>query len=688
MYNPAKLILSGALIGFCVVATAQTGPTGKESHGSTLQEHYDAAQRFQKAGRLDQAADQFRTFLGDAIGELALGRAETHQYVKAESLFDEALALTPDAPQLRLEYARAALLQGNLPRAEILAKASVSDFSAGDAQHAAQAHQVLGRTLHQMNRDQEARKELETAVALDPSFENGYDLAVVCLDLDDEKCATQIFGEMQASFGDRPAIHMAFGRAYGNSDFAPRAVEEFKKAIAEDPRLPSAHYCLAAALLTTGQDEATLAAAEAELRKELENSPRDFLTYAALGKLAASHGKYAEAERYLKRATELNPDNPDAYLYLGQMDYNTNRPNEAETNLRRAVQLTSDPSRNRYQIQKAHFLLGRILMQQHHEQEARAEMQVARALANNVLSHDKNELAGLLANQAATGSSDDSIQPAPPPTMPENADSPEIRNLSVFEKRMTPAIADSYNNLGAFAASGGHYSEALGYFERAGAWNPTLEGLDYNLGRAAFMASRFSEAVAPLRRYVTSHPGDSGSRAALAMSEFMTGNYSGCIDALKGVQETIASIPQMQYVYAESLVKLGHVSEGAERLASLVALHPDIADAHRGLGEAFALQGDKQKAAQEMQTALHLNAKDPEAHYDLGKVELESGNTAAAIPELQSAVELAPGNPRFHQELAGAYKLAQRTADAERELKAYNDLEKSNSTSAQEKKSP
>ena len=41
----------------------------------------------------------------------------------------------------------------------------------------------LGRTLLKLNRNQEARKELEAAVALDPTFPNGYDLAVACLDL-------------------------------------------------------------------------------------------------------------------------------------------------------------------------------------------------------------------------------------------------------------------------------------------------------------------------------------------------------------------------------------------------------------------------------------------------------------------------------------------------------------------------
>ena len=73
--------------------------------------------------------------------------------------------------------------------------------------------------------------------------------------LDDEKCAVQIFNEMETSFGDTPEIHMAFGRAYASSDFQPRAITEFRRAIEENPRLPGAHYLLAAVLLATGNDE-------------------------------------------------------------------------------------------------------------------------------------------------------------------------------------------------------------------------------------------------------------------------------------------------------------------------------------------------------------------------------------------------------------------------------------------------
>jgi tetratricopeptide (TPR) repeat protein len=516
---------------------------------------------------------------------------------------------------------------------------------------------------------------LEAAVALDPTFPNGYDLAVACLDLDDEKCAVQIFSEMEKSFGDTAEIHMAFGRAYGDSDFQTRAVTEFKRAIEENPRLPGAHYLLASVLLATGDDESHVEGAEAELKKELVISPRDSMTYAALGKIAATHNNYPEAETYLKKAILLGPQNPDPYLYLGQIYFATNRSAEAETALRESIRLTTDVSRNRFQVQKAHFLLGRILMQKGQQDQAHAEMDITRELANKTLSQDKSKLAGLLDSsgsqdgqapaEQASGETPRGI-PAPDPTA--------LHKVEVLREQIKFPVADSYNNLGAIAATDNDYSDAVKYFERAAVWNPSLEGLDYNWGRAAFAGSQFADAIMPLSRYVKSHPDDVGARSVLAISQFMTGNYPGCIKALEPMVGKTELAPQAEYVYAQSMIKTGRIADGAERLAALEKSHPEISDVHRALGEALVQQGQKQRALEEFRAATQLNPRDADSHYDLGKMELESGNTAAAIPEFEAAVRLLPSSEKFHHELADAYTEAHRSADAQKETEAYKSL--------------
>src|SRR3984957_17945854 len=622
-----KVAISGVLVALCFAAAAQGIPQDTQTGGMALQSLYAAAQRSQKNGDLGEAAGDYRTFLSDALREVANSHAQISDYGRASALFDEALTLNPDSLSLKKDYAGAALEAGDLKRAETLARGLLSDYS-NAPKDIAQVHQILGRTLHRMNRDQEARKELEAAAALDPNFQNEYDLALVCLDLDDDKCAVQIFDGIEASVGDSPALHMMFGRAYGNSDFTPRAVTEFKKVIAEDPHYPNAHYCVAAALLAAGEDEKTLQEAEEELKEELAISPNDFLTYAALGKIEASYHRYQDADRYLRRAIALNPKNPDAFLYQGQMYFDTNRLTEAEADLRQAIKLTTDPSRNHYQVQKAHFLLGRILMQQHHEDEAHAEMKIAQALTENSLSKDRNNLSGMLDTKpAGDGPADTHVDAAAmAPGAAHTADPVAAAKQKSFEKELTPAIADSYNNLGAINASEQNYADALKYFEQAKAWSPLMEGLDYNIGRGAFTAAKFSDAIPPLSRYLRSHPEDSGIRGALAMSEFMTQNYRGCIDELKGAGEGVTSIPQMQYIYAESLVKTGEVSIGKERLEGLEKAHPEIAEVHRALGEVWELQGDCRKAIAELNEANQLNATDAETHFQLDKAELKCGS--------------------------------------------------------------
>lgn len=557
-------------------------PLWGQSVGS-LQQHYDDAQKFQQAGNLTEASRQYHAFLTDALTQLGMGYSLARDYEKAASAFNDALSLDPGSTSLLLDSARTALMLGDLDKVKSLATKVIESHPDSRSQ-LADAHQLLGRALLHQNQDREARKELGAAVMLDPTFPNGYDLAIACLDLDDEKCAAQIFNEMEKSFGDTPELHMAFGRAYGESDFQPRAVAEFQRAIQEDPRLPQAHYLLAAALLGTGGSQAKIDQAEAALKLELVISPHNAQAYAALGKLEANGNHYAEAEGHLKKAIALDPQNPDPCLFLGQMYFAEHQYSNAEPYLRRSIQLTTDPSRNRYQIQRAHFLLGRILMQKGDSNAAQKEMQTSRELANKALSQDRSKLAALLGTNTSPKTA--GAQPQDPAAS-RSVDPEALARVEALAAQWKPAIADSYNNLGAVAATNSDYAAAVDYFKQAAAWNPSMPGLDYNLGRAAFAASRFSDAVPPLSRYVAAHPTDIGARSVLAISQFKLSNYKGCIDALQPVADQTSLAPQVQYVYAESLVRTGQLDTGIARLRALNNAHPGIPDVQRALAEAL-----------------------------------------------------------------------------------------------------
>ena len=652
-----------------VALRGQTTP--HHSADDPLRLHYDRAEDLQRAGKLNEAASEYNAFLADALGELAMGYGLARDYPHAAPLFDEALTLEPNASTLRLDYARTAVTLGDLPHAKTLATEFIRNKS-GDRSQLALAHQVLGRTLLKLNQDQAARKELETAVDLDPTFPNGYDLAVACLDLGDEKCVVQLFGEMEKSFGDTPEIHMAFGRAYADSDFQPRAVTEFERAIQENPSLPGAHYLLAAVLLATGTDDAYVGAAQDNLKREIAISPGDAMSYTALGKIAATRNNYAEAETWLKKAAALDPNNPDSWLYLGQIYFDSHRTVESESALRQCIRFTTDVSRNRYQVQKAHFLLGRILMQNGQQDAANAEMKISRDLANKTLSQDRSKLVGLM---DTAGAQDPATNPASsPPGAGPGVDTVALRKVDGLREQLKPVVADGYNNLGAIAATNADYPTAVTFFERAAEWDPSLEGLDYNWGRAAFAGSLFADAIPPLTRYLRAHPDDDGARSVLAISQFNVAKYPACIDTLRSIIDKTGLAPQVDYVYADSLVQTGQLAAGATRLATLEKAHPEIPDVHRALGEALDQQGHTHQAREEIETAIRLSPRDAVAHYDLGKIALSNGDTAAAIFHLEAAVRLSPESETYHEELAHAYKEALRPADAQREIDTSNAL--------------
>jgi tetratricopeptide (TPR) repeat protein len=669
-----RAVVSGLLIASLSAFTAQSRGQGAAEGASALQHLYQTAVESQKAGHPDLAAGYYRQFLSGMLGVLALRYSVARDYAHAAPLFDDALALEPHSSSLLLAYAQSALALGDADHARMLAMKFLRTRE-GSREQMARAHQVLGRSLLKLNQDQQARKEFQAAVDIDPTFANGYDLAVACLDLDDEPCADQIFGEMEKSFGDTAQIHFLFGRAYGDSDFQPRAVTEFRRAIQENPRLPGVHYLLAAVLLATGDDASHVQQAQEELKKELAISPRDAMSYAALGHIAAGKGNNVEAEADLTRAAALDPKNPDPWLYLGQLDFDMHRFSQAESALRHCIQLTTDVSRNRYQVQKAHFLLGRILMQKGQQDAAHEQMQIARDLANKTLAQDKTKLAALLDEGAAQNGS-----PAPAGASSEYGAAAEIDKSAESEadsmrRAVVAPVADSYSNLAIIEASDSNYADAMELFEHAYVWNPALSGLDYNWGRAAFAGSRFADAVAPLSRYLRSHPDDRGARSVLAISQFMTGDNSGCVRTMTPVIGKGDVAPEADYAYAEALVKTGEVASGMERLLALEKAHPDIPDVHRALGEAMQLQGSKAQAKEEFAAAIRLNPRDGQSHYDLGAVELAAGDPAAAVMDLETAVRLSPETSSWHEELARAYLAASRPQDAQREMHAAKALE-------------
>ena len=593
------LLLGAISVGVCFGQSA-----GKATHpASELQQQYDAAQRAQAAGDLALASHDYQSFLAGTLRRLAEDHAQTGDYPNAAKLFDEALAVAPPDPSgsLRLAYAEAALVARDIAKAKSLAQAVLAGNS-----KSSEARLVLGEALLQANENDEARKQLEAAVALDSNYKNGLALATAYLALSDTKNASRLFTEMAHGFGDKATIHLDFGRAYAEAGYPDLAIAEFSQAVAKDPTLPEAHYCLGASYLLS-QGEVGFPKALKEFHRELELHPDDYFSLSQLGYIAFSQHRLPEAEADLKRAASLDPRNPDNPLLLGQVYTQLNRPAEAEQALRRAIALTTDLSRNHYQVQRAHYLLGRLLLQTGRTEEGKQQMQISADLLKQNLVRDQARLKGAPTSEAA------SISPLQHPPDPGPIDVKAKQEMEAFASRVAPALADSYNNLGAIAAGGSEFATATGYFEKAAKWNPALEGLDYNWGRAAFSADFYAQAAPPLSRYLAAHPQEQGARRVLGISFFMLKNYGAVVQTLRPIESELAATPQLASMYAQALVLTGDYDYGVARLRNLSKANPSIAEIHRVLGEAYAGHGEYQQAVDELRTAVQLNDGDVEA---------------------------------------------------------------------------
>jgi tetratricopeptide (TPR) repeat protein len=654
------VFLSLSIPGFAQVPrTRAAKPAGQDN----FQQHYDAARTFQISGDEVHAAAEYKAFLIGALRTSAKASVGLGQLDRAAALFEDAQRLSPDDPQVRLEYAQLRFQQEKLSEARSMAEKVLTSFPDN-----AQGHSLLGQILFAQGDYKGAREHLEQAVVAAPGFDVGYLLGITYIKLNDFARARLVFDDMVTSFGDTAQMHMMFGRAYKQGDWEALdyAVQELKKAIAKDSRAPHAHSLLALAYMDR-DGESSFAQTAAELQAELKINPQDSRSHYLLGYIAMKQHDAKAAEGELLRATQLDPKNPDPLIYLGQIYADADRDPEAEAMLRKAIALSSNLSSNSsptdYLIGRAHYVLGRVLLKTNRREEGEKELAASQTIRDqmnrptagrdakidpkttDLKTDPKKKSDPELANVAEDASVG---RPSPAKEAPPQAK----EEITAYLDQLKPSLADAYNNLGVIQAGRKDFATASEYFRKAGEWSPTLETLDRNWGMAAFYANNYQEAVPPLTRQLQKQPGDVRVRAALALSLFMGQNFSGTLDTLKPIQSEVDSDPGLGYAFAVSLVKTGDYDEGMRRLKSVEEANPNSADIHMLMGSALADQHEYETALQEYRKSLAIDPGREQTHYLAGLALIRNGHPKDAVDELRTALKLSPSDVSAKYHLA------------------------------------
>jgi tetratricopeptide (TPR) repeat protein len=324
----------------------------------------------------------------------------------------------------------------------------------------------------------------------------------------------------------------------------PSAIREFQRAVAIDPRTPHAHYFLGLAQLFL-KDWKPTPEAEAELRKEVEAYPHDYLANYMLGFLTSGERRYEESNVYLKAAAEINPSAPEPFLYLGLNAYSQDDMKRAEEMLRRAVVLTgNDEARSNYQIRRAYVDLGRILATSGRKDESEIYLTKARSLQNKTMEQSQQQVASIAGSGSIAAvvplSRQQESQSAPLPQTStdlvarvdpaaisaSHLTSEQRAAVEAEENELRAILGLAFNDLGTSEAIRREYPRALGYYQQAERWDSTLPGLEKNLGQCAFRAEDYPEAIRGLSKALKEKPDAAALRAQLGMSYFATYQYA------------------------------------------------------------------------------------------------------------------------------------------------------------------
>lgn len=609
-----------------------------QSSTDVIEKHYKAAQALHLAGKTDQADAQYIAALAEAYARLGKVLLAGGEYQKAIKAIDRAVAYGNVSEAVLIDLAAACFNAQQYEKAiEPLKKALTANFRSAPARH------LLGKTHFMLRQFDRAVIELEVALKLAPAdFDTAYTLALAHLKLQQLAPARQIFSRLLQKLGSRPEVHNLMGRAYRETKHFDQAIEEFKKAIALDPKYPRAHYNLGLSyLLKDGPLKLKEAAAEFEI--ELAIHPEEFLAIYNLGLVYVVERKHAEAVVLLEKAARLRPENPDVRLFLGNAYHGAAQFESAIESLRKSMALNPNMDKTSPHAAEAHFLLGQSLVKTGRREEGEKELEIARELKARELATDREKIVAYLNSEAYTGQAGDAEKMFSATNSPDAKAKERVEGSQVF---YSSVVAKIHNQTGLLHAERQNFSTAVEHFRSAVEWDPSLAGASYNLGLALYKVERFKEAIPALESATTSDPANLTARHLLGMSYFAAEDYKKASPILS---QSLAAKPDnvgLYYTLSLSLIKEGRVSEANSVIQRMLATAGDSPQVRLLLGQAYYAQNEEAKALEELRKAAEMDRRLPMAHFYSGMIYIKMGRFDDAAREFEAEIAI---NPRDHQ---------------------------------------
>ncbi len=627
-----------------------------------IRKHYELAEAARHAGNLGAAESEYAVILGEGYERLGRIYSARSDYPLALMFLEAAQKYQPNSPEVLVDLAIAYFGAQQYERALVPARKALAI-----APDNAGAHQMLGKTYFMLGDLGKSISELETAAKLVPNdIDVAYTLGIAYLRNRQPAPAKQLFNSLIKIFGEKPQLHVVIGRAYRQSGLLPDAAEEFKKAIALDPRFPRAHYYLG---ITYLRDEGQTKIGEAleEFKIEVAANPDEFFANYYLGVVYNFQRQWDLAITFLQKASTIQPNNPDPYFQLGQAYQELNNHEQAIEVLKKAIALNPDLAHNKSQVTTAHHRLAQSLLKTGRTEAGRKELQIAadlKAQAFKLEQQNQTAAPGISADNVSEpgknflelSSGDHGSSAA---NHPDEKAKQELQSSEVYYKKV---VGTAHFNVGLLRGEQQDFPAAAEHFALAAKWDPQQPGLDYNLGLAYYKSDSYLEAAPPLENELKVNPGNRPAVMLLGMSLFRMGNYARASELLGGLVDPQPADINIYYALASSLIKQ-RKAEAADRvIGQMQTITGDGPHIHLLLAERHHSNGGAAKALAELGEVAASNSNALLVHYYAGLLYLRLKKPDEAIREFERELVLNPNDTQNKYSL-GDTLLAARNAE-------------------------
>lgn len=587
-----------------------------------------AREHFAKAAEVDAGFLQARLALGRVL--LAQGEGEA-----ALREFDAAVRTAPHSLLAAREKVRGLLEQGRPADAIAFVRQAVKADPRSPGFHALLGALHLGQ--RQLGEAQQAyRQELDVSSR---SIESRMGLATIALLRGREEDAVAELQHVVRLRADHPAAVLLLASLLGKQGRADLAVPVVEAAAMANPRdaafaltrgdlyLKTGRYEEAIAVMTEtlartpGLARAQLIRAQAHLGKNDPEAALRDLDHLARGVAVsaevhyfrahahAAAGRMPQAQAAYREALRLDPRMEAARLELAAL---SGQPVDEPT-LRQQVEALRVAARKdpknvllRESLARALFLRGEI-------QGAQAELQQILAVAP--LHMGANFLTAR--------------------TLLHQGKAEEAARYLEAVLRSNPAHVESLLLLARHLESRGQLVEASAHLETALRTDPNVAEARYRLGRLYARTGRLDEALTMAR----------------------------------DLQQSPAGVVPGRLLAGLVLLEQGRAREAREAFAAVLAQKPDLAEAHRGLGQAWEALQQPEKAMESYRRALALDGGDAVALNNLAWVLAEQGrDLGQALAMATRAAGIAPRSPEVLDTLGWIHYRRGAYAEAERVL--------------------